>query len=121
MIIRALYKNQEVLFTVPEGRLVFDGNAYVSPEEAKWVALYWFEAVEALLPQTYPVDFPKTFNQMAWSNYWACRVLGVNSSGDGSEEAGVVVSTLNPITGQCLCGVTCVGTEVQNVQVFQKV
>jgi hypothetical protein len=121
MIITAWYLGTQVLLGVPEDSLVYDGRAWVTPSTAKYVALITRKEVEANLPIPYqtayeepscvpPVPPPLS---LTFNNMFLCKVLSV-SAGSMPQD---VLAVPAPVDF-CLCGVTCVGTEIVDVPVY---
>jgi hypothetical protein len=120
MIVRAYYKDREVLLTVPDSGLIFDGTSFVSVASAKWIALKWFTPVEAATPQHYPIEYPAVETVHNWENYWVCKVIGLESSLPNGGAITDTIEVTDPLNGACLCGITCIGGEVQNINVFNR-
>jgi hypothetical protein len=114
MIITAWYMNRKVLLGVTPDMLVFDGSSWVSPATAKWVALRYFGTATSE-PRVYPVQYETEHHPLNWKNYWVCRVLSVNPNGIMPTD---VLEVVDPNDGECLCGVTCLGTEYKDIKVY---
>jgi hypothetical protein len=117
MIVRAYYMNREVYLNVPNGSLVFDGNAFVSPESAEYMTLTRPPTFSGNYPERYPVNrYPDAAPiELTWANYWVVKIIGVTS-----EEEAIptdVVYIVDP-NEECVCGITCFGEEVRNVPVY---
>lgn len=117
MILRTFYKDAQALVNVPDGSLVFDGKEFVNPAKANYVALVYTTQVDAVLQ--YPVAPGKTMNEsLSWVNQLLCKVIGIHSL--DTEFPTDVIAVPEPADGMCVCGVTCTGTEIQQVQVYQE-
>jgi hypothetical protein len=111
------YKDKQVLLDVPDGRMVYDGANFVDPAKAKTVALLQTVQAQASVPFEYPIKgspWPPS-DQLTWQNTWVCKVIGVHSQ--ATTTASDVVVTDPPADGMCVCGITCNGTEIQQVPV----
>lgn len=117
MIVRAYFMDREVFLNVPNGSLVFNGNAFVSPESAEWMVLNITNTATAVFPDTYPVNrYPDPVRlELGWINRWVVKILGVVSEAEAVPAD--VIYIINP-NSECVCGVTCFGEEVRNVPVY---
>lgn len=123
MIITAWYLNRKVLLGVPEGSLVYDGRGWVTPASAKNIALTHTAAreVTAGLPVQYQTAYeepsceepPAPKISLTFNNLFICKVLSVS---EGTMPQDVVV--VPAPEDFCVCGVTCVGTEINDVLVY---
>ena len=114
MIITAWYMNRKVLLGVTPNMLVFDGSSWVTPGTAKWIALRYYGTATSE-PREYPVQYPSTQPDLTWRNYWVCRVLSVDPNGIMPTD---VLEVVDPNNGECLCGVTCEGTEYKDIKIY---
>lgn len=112
----AWYRGQLVYLNVPPNSLVFDGQNFVRPSDVQQVALVTTVPVG---PVTVPGPWPETNTlqqaALSWLNTWICKVADRGSQTTGVSD---VVSVSDPNNGQCVCGVTCEGTDLQYVQVL---
>lgn len=115
MILTAWYMNRKVLIGVDANSLVFDGSSWVSPRFARYVALKYFTDVTQSNAQSYPIQYHKEEIDLTWKNYWVCKILDYDPNGVMPSD---VIQEVDPNNGECLCGVTCLGTEIQNVPVY---
>ena len=125
MIITAWYLTKKVLLGVPEGSLVYDGRGWVTPASAKSVVLTTKASAQVVVnrPVTYQTAYkepsceepPPPKISLAFNNLFICKVLSV-SEGSLPED---ILAVPAP-EGFCLCGVTCVGTEIKDVNVYVK-
>lgn len=117
MILRTFYKDAQALVNVPDGSLVFDGKDFVDPSKAKYVALVYTTQVDAVVQ--YPVAPGVMMGEtLSWVNQLVCKVIGIDSL--ATELPTDVVAVPEPADGMCVCGVTCTGTEIQQVLVYQE-
>lgn len=113
--IEAWYLGQKVYLGLPYNSLVFDGQQFVRPQDAKFVALVNPTVVG---PVTVPGPWPETntLNQaeLTWSNLILAQVLNVTSPPVSGTD---VIGITDPNNGACVCAVSCSGTDLQYVQV----
>ena len=121
MILKVFYLGREMLVDAGTD-LVFDGTAFVSPIQAKYVALS-VAGTATSEPHLYPIDYRIDQPQMQWTNHWVCKVISVEDATLGLTGTDVI-SIPSPVPlgpdgkPPCICGVTCQGTEVQNINVI---
>lgn len=110
----AWWNGKQVYLGLPSNSLVFDGNKFVPPDQAKYVAIVETATVSGDSPPLWPESQSLVQVGLTWKNVWLCRVIATNQQTLTSLD---VVAINDPNNGACVCGVTCVGTELQYVQV----
>jgi len=114
--IKAWYKGQEVYLGVIANALVLDGDSFVRPQDAKTVAIV---EVVVVGPELVPGPWPETQTlaqaSLTWTNVWLCTVIEVLPDMPNADTD--VVAVNDPNNGNCVCGVSCIGTSLQYVQV----
>jgi hypothetical protein len=113
--IKAWYLGRQVYLAMPDHSLVFDGQNFVRPQDAKYVALI---STFTTGPFTVPSEWPETqtINQVAltWPNMILAQVIDANSPPITGND---LITVTDPHDGACVCGISCFGTELQFVQV----
>jgi len=96
---------------VADNTLVYNGKAFVDPSDAFFVALYAMPIDALSLPfETLPAQTLVTQQaQLAW-------VLSYLATAEPTTDPSLVVQP-DPANGQCVCGVTCQGTQLSYVKV----
>lgn len=113
MILTAILPDKtEVALDIADGTLVYDGQAFVEPANATYVGLY-----------SVPVDAVSAEHRNvsggAITTYqsYRCLVLSWDSETDLTTDPRVIVQ-IDPTGGECVCGITCTGTEIRYAQVY---
>lgn len=116
MIITAIYLGMSIQLSVDDGFLVYDGVQFVEPASAKTVMLVHTTGV-SVVGNTYDIQNSSPIPVgLTIYNQYVCTVTSVTP--------GTLVSVFQPVTssdptgGNCICGITCSGTEVQAVQII---
>ena len=113
--IKAWYNGQEVYLGVIPNALVFDGFSFVRPQDAKFVTI-----VESVTvgPEVVPTPWPETNTihqaSLTWTNQWLCSVIEVTTIPTADAD---IVAIVDPNNGACVCGVSCMGDDLQYVTV----
>ena len=115
MIIIALYNGAQVQLNVSDGYLVLDGNRFVPPSQAQFVTLLT-TTPGVLAPENYPIQELGSTIAGSVDTVFCCQVVSVNPT---PEPVSDVVTSVDPLAGACLCGVTCFGTQIMNVPIVQ--
>lgn len=93
-----------------DGMLVFDGSEFVSPQSLKYVELYGVPVSAYSTPyKEVPAQVLSTATRIR------ALVLGTDPTAAPLDPS--IVSAMDPSGGQCICGLTCNGTELRFVAV----
>ncbi len=101
---------RQVVMNVADNTLVYDGQNFVAPEDAKYVMLYAVPITAMNLPFQYPAI------QFQTSAANKCAVLAYNGTSEPSTSP-EVVHVDDPSLGMCICGITCQGVNLAYVKV----
>lgn len=101
---------RQVVMNVADNTLVYDGQNFVAPEDAKYVMLYDIP-VDAL---SLPFQYPAVHFQTNAAN--KCAVLAYNGTTEPSTSP-EVIHVGDPSMGLCICGITCQGVNLAYVKV----
>lgn len=108
------YLGREFYLAIADNALLFDGKQFVKPSEARYVWLIQTDVAVFDSPGPLPVDEWQQRLSLTMENGFQCEIIGVGGPVIPGDD---VVSIPDPNNGECLCGVTCLGTEVQFVVV----
>jgi Bacterial Ig domain len=113
--IKAWYNGRQVLLGVIPNALVFDGYSFVRPQDAKFVAIV---EVVTVGPETVPPPWPETQTleqaSLTWTNVWLCGVIAIDQTPISDID---IVAVTDPNNGACVCGISCLGNDLQYVTV----
>lgn len=113
--LKAWFNGKQVYLGFPAGYLVFDGFSFVRPQDAKFVAIVETDrAGPVLLPAPWPETQTLVQEALTWYNTWICEVIALDQTLITGTD---VVSVIDPNNGVCVCGVSCMGTNLQYVKV----
>ncbi len=115
MIITAWYQAGHIQLKVPDGYLVYDGDTFVKPDQAKTVMVINSVATSAHGAQ-YSVQETLVTPDFTSGYHWVCSVVSVAASADTAQD---VLAAVDPLAGACLCGITCFGPQILNVPITQ--
>jgi len=115
-VIEAWYLGQKVYLGLGSSDvLVFDGNQFVRPQDADYVMLVTVQNVTGDIPgDLYPESNDVNQISATWNNRFLCKVIGVTSAAVVGTDVETIV---DPNNGQCVCGISCAGTDLQYIQV----
>ncbi len=108
MLITAWYLNTQVQLKVADNHLVYDGNTFVSPATAKYVALNLPTQVQ-VTPTPKPIQELPLGETFLMNTLYLCEVISVSSTAEATSD---VVAAVDPLNGACLCGITCFGPKI---------
>jgi hypothetical protein len=109
MIINAMTVTGTAQLQVDSGSLVWDGTSFVDPTEATYVMLV--TVVPTLIsPNIYPVTVQAPIpSGLTVTGTYLCVVTSIDPA---ITSGNTVVAVADPLNGQCLCGITCTGTQI---------
>lgn len=113
MLITVLMPDGRVVdLQVADTDLIYNGQGFVAPKDAEYVELYSVPT-QAL---TVPFNAQHLITQLSTQTHIVARVLGYDliASAVTSPE---IVAAVGPSDGQCVCFVTCSGTELRFIKV----
>lgn len=99
--IQVLLNDTTAVFEVYDDELVFDGSQFIKPENASYIQVLAYGYA----------DVPDGL-----SRFKLLKVLNVETV-VGTEPSQDVVVEVDPSNGECVCGLTCHGTNLKYVQV----
>lgn len=112
--VMAWYKGQKVYLAIPDNSLLFDGTQFVRPADAKWVWLTATTEAVFLSPAPLPINEFEHRVELTQEQGYVCQVIGTGITIADPPE---VIAIPDPNDGECVCGVTCSGTDLQYVTV----
>lgn len=112
MIITALTPgNASLQLDVADGLLVFDGRSFVEPSKLSYIELYTLP-VEALSAEHRDLVEPLLTRALM-----RALVVGKNPQSVPDTDPSVIVAP-DPPDGNCVCALTCSGTDLRFVTVY---
>ncbi len=114
----AWYKGTQVILKVDDGYLVFDGQEFVYPQDAKYVMLVT-QPTNVVYNTPTPVEYDQfvQYVQLTMRNKWVAKVISWSATTPTGDPD--VVEASDPLDGECLCGITCLGTNLSYVRVYE--
>ncbi len=112
-LVLILPDEKQVLVSVADDTLVYDGQNYVHPSVAKYVALYTVPVDALSLP------FEVASQEFMTRSLITAQVVAYNPVSKPSTNP-LVIAEPDPSLGECVCFVTCKGTWLSYVRVVQE-
>lgn len=95
---------------IADATLVYDGQQFLNPENAYYVALYSVP-VEAV-----STEYRGFTEDLTAYQSWKCSVVNRDPQTVVDTDPRAIVQP-DPALGECICGITCQGTEIRYAQV----
>ena len=108
MLITALLPDgRSVQLGVAENTLVFDGLSFANPSDVSWIELYTIPVSAMSMPYKDVLSQALTAEVRIRAS-----VLEIDNTVVPVTDPSVVAS-LDPSNGECICGITCNGTDIR--------
>jgi hypothetical protein len=112
MILTALMPDQSTVgVDVPDGQLIYDGRSFMWPLDAQWVALY------TVPTEAESADYKDVVLALATNQYIRAKVMHPPPTSTLDPTISPKVQP-DPANGECVCGITCAGTNIRFAKVF---
>jgi hypothetical protein len=109
----AWYKGQKVYLAIEDDALLFDGFQFVPPAQAKFVWLIASTDTTFWNAAQLPINEWQSRVSLIQQSGYICEVI--DSTGIVIPDPPEVIAIPDPNNGECVCGVTCLGTDLQYV------
>lgn len=111
MIIRAQMPDGSIaVLDVADNTLVYDGQEFKAPSSLKYVEVY------ALPVEALTTNYKEVVESI--QTYASTKALVINVDPTSVPDSDPLLTTaLDPSGGQCVCGLTCTGTDIRFVVV----
>lgn len=113
MLITALLPDgQQVQLGIAQNTLVFDGTAFKSPSDISWIQLYTIPVAAVSMP------YKDVLSQALVAQVTIRAIITEITDTVSPTTDPRVVSEADPAEGECVCGVTCNGTDIRFANVY---